>query len=87
MRAQNPFIGAYTKFNQEFLRINSVRIEKKWHNDEFGKVCAIKDTVKVAANGGYVHITSLQYGSYVVSDSLDFIKRSGIKKGDILNNG
>ncbi len=87
VRALNPFIGAYTKFNQEFLRINSVRIEKKWHKDEFGKVCAIKDTVKVAVNGGYVHITSLQYGSYVVSDSLDFIKRSGIKKGDILNNG
>ena len=86
VRALNPFIGAFTRFNQEFLRINSVRIEKKWHNEEFGKVSAIKDTVKVAVNGGYVHITSLQYGSYVVSDASDFIKRSGIKKGDKLSN-
>lgn len=87
VRALNPFIGAYTRYNQEFLRVNSVRIEKKWHNDEFGEVCALKDTVKVAVKGGYVHITSLQYGSYYVSDASDFIKRSGIKKGDKFNNG
>ena len=87
IRALNPFIGAYTMYNNEFLRVNSARPEKKKHNIPFGTVCETKQTVKVACNGGFIHITSVQFGSYYVTDAYDFIKRTGIKKGEMLNNG
>ena len=87
IRALNPFIGAYTMYKNEFLRVNSARPENKRHKITPGTVEETKNTLKVACNGGFIHITSVQYGSYFVSDGADFIKRTGIKKGEMLNNG
>ncbi len=86
IRALNPFIGAYTMYNNEFLRINSAKPENKNHNTPPGTICETKHTIKVACKNGFIHITSVQYGSYYVTDSEDFIQRTGIKKGEILSN-
>ncbi len=86
IRALNPFIGAYTLYNHEFLRINSTKPERKRHNYLSGTITETKHTLKVACNGGFININSVQYGSYYITDTEDFIRRTGIKKGDRLSN-
>ena len=86
IRALNPFIGAYTMYNHEFLKINSAKPERKRHNTPPGTICEAKHKIKVACNGGYITINSVQFGSYFITDAEDFIYRAGVKKGEILLN-
>lgn len=64
IRGLNPYPAAWTNFtsnNKEGkLKIFDVKKENSSHNFELGQIICDKKTMKIAINGGFLHILSLQ---------------------------
>ena len=56
------------------MKIHSANSSNKKTKYEPGTICNVKDTLDVATGDGILHIKSLQFGSYMICDSKDFIE-------------
>ena len=90
IRALNPFIHAVTIFRGVFMRIHSASVLNKKTREKPGTIVSAKDTIDVATGDGILQIRSMQFGSYMITDSKSFIEifnpQVG-KGGERLGNG
>jgi len=65
IRGLSPYPAAWCFFEdkgqQWNVKIYEAMIIRERHNEPFGKITATKKELKIAANGGFIHILSLQY--------------------------
>ena len=87
IRALNPFIGAYTYYNNIILRINSASVIHKHHNYKAGSINEVKDCFRVACGKDILQIESVQFGAYFITSGKDFANRVYVKKGELLYSG
>lgn len=77
IRALNPFILASTYFRSNFVKILAAEVVKDDAIKErrFGEIVKIDDErVYVATGDGFLAITALQFGTYLVGPCKNFIK-------------
>lgn len=84
IRALNPFILATTTFRHLALKIHSCEFEKKPTNLEPGVVGDLTNGFGICCQNGIIHIKSLQYGTFLITDGADFVKRFSPKIGEKL---
>ena len=84
IRALNPFILATTSFRHVVLKIHSCEFEKTQTNLEPGVVADLTNGFGIACADGVIHIKSLQYGTFVLTDGADFVRRFSPKIGEKL---
>lgn len=76
IRALNPFISAMTNFRGVFVKIYSAEYSDKNPKQPPGTICKIKDNkIGVATGRGTLYIRALQFGSYMICDSKEFIEK------------
>ncbi len=84
VRALNPFITAMTTFRGIFMKIYSAQVINKKVKEEPGTIISAKDNIAVATGDGVLCIKSLQFGSYMITDSKAFIQMFSPKQGEKL---
>ncbi|MCX7913291.1 MAG: methionyl-tRNA formyltransferase [Thermodesulfovibrionales bacterium] len=85
IRGANPSPGAWTTFKGDKLKIFDCSKEQIEKEGVFGEVISIlDDEFVVVANGGVLHVKRVQLGKGSKIKSKDFIKDSGLKRGDVL---
>lgn len=84
VRALNPFITAMTAFRGIFMKIYSAQVINKKVKEEPGTIISAKDNIAVATGDGVLCIKSLQFGSYMITDSKAFIQMFSPKQGEKL---
>lgn len=82
VRALNPFILATTIYRQQILKIHSCEIEIKQTNLETGIVCDLTNGLGISCADGIIHVKALQFGSHIITDGQDFVKRFSPKIGE-----
>ncbi len=82
IRALNPFVSAFSRYNGEFLKIHTAYAQNKKTRYRPGTICHVKDTVGVACGEGVLHIKTMQIASYIMGDANDFIRILKPKVGD-----
>lgn len=82
IRGLNPFISAMTNFRGVFMKVYSADAVDKKTKEEPGTICHVKDTVGIATTNGVLHIKSLQFGSYMISDAKEFIDKFKPQTGE-----
>lgn len=82
IRGLNPFISAMTNFRGVFVKVYSADAVDKKTKEEPGTICHVKDTVGIATTNGVLHIKSLQFGSYMISDAKEFIDKFKPQTGE-----
>lgn len=75
VRALNPFVSAMTNFRGVFLKVYSADWSPKKTKQEPGRICEVKNSLGVATGNGILYIKALQFGSYMICDSKDFIEK------------
>lgn len=75
IRALNPFITAMTMFRGVFVKVFSADACIKKVKEPPGTILSTKDSLVVATGDGAISIKSLQFGSYMISDSKMFIEK------------
>lgn len=75
VRALNPFISAMTTFRGVFVKVFSSDFCAKKTNEVPGTIVSVKETLGVATGNGILSIKSMQFGSYMISDSKEFIEK------------
>jgi len=83
VRALNPFIVAVSNFRHNVVRIMSVEADKKHFNAEPGMICDFKKGIGIATGRGTIYIKVLQFGTYLICGSEEFIKIYAPKKGEL----
>lgn len=86
IRALNPFIGAFTKYKDTIIRINSANVINKHHHYTAGTICETNKSLKIACGKNILEIESVQFGAYFISTGQDLVNRVDIKKGDCFGN-
>lgn len=83
VRALNPFIVASTTFRQTLTKVYSADVIEKNHNAEAGTIINIdSDKIYVATGNGLICPTVMQFGSFFVGNSKDFIRMLNPKVGE-----
>ena len=82
IRALNPFLLATTTFRQLALKIHSCEYEVKRTNLEPGVVADLTKGFGISCADGIIHVKSLQLGTFLITDGLDFVKRFSPKIGE-----
>ncbi len=85
IRSLNPFISAMTHFRGVFVKIYSADASDKKPKEAPGTICHVKDTLGIATTNGILHIKSLQFGSYMISDAKEFIDKFKPQVGETFN--
>ncbi len=83
IRALNPFINAGTRYRGNYIKIHTAEIENTNSDYAPGTIVSINNTLAVACKKGILHIKILQAGSYFIGSSIEFIRLSGCKTGEI----
>ncbi len=86
IRALNPFIGAFTRYKDTIIRINSANVIKKHHNNKAGTICDANKSLKIACGKDILEIESVQFGAYFITTGQDLVNRVEFKKGDCFGN-
>ena len=89
-RALNPFFGATTYFRGCAIKIWSANYspENKYDNYPPGTIAKVtKDNISIVTGKGLVFPTSLQIGSFLISDIKDFIRRTNPQPGEAFTAG
>lgn len=89
IRALNPFLNASTSFRGNILKIFSAQYEDG-NSARFpvGSIAKIEnDKIYIATMKGFLCPTVIQFGSFFVGNSKDFIKILAPKIGEVFNNG
>ena len=73
---------ATTTFRQLALKVHSCEFEQKQTNLEPGVVADLTKGFGVACANGIIHIKSLQLGTFLITDGLDFVHRFTPKIGE-----
>lgn len=87
IRALNPFVHAVTIYKNDVLQIHFSKIVDMNCDKPAGTVISVDDGLLVATGDKALKITSVQYGSYIVCDAEEFIRRFDVKVGDVFKNG
>lgn len=82
IRALNPFILASTTYRHLPMKIHHCEYEIKQTNLEPGIVADLTNGFGVSCLDGIIHIKSLQFGTYLITDGENFIKRFSPKIGE-----
>lgn len=83
IRALNPFVIATTNFRKNIVKIFAAEILDKKVKDEPGKIVAVEDDRFYIATGEGILIPSaLQFGSFFIGSSKDFIRILAPKIGE-----
>lgn len=82
IRSLNPFIYASSIYKHQKLDIFSCEYEKCTTNLEAGMVADLTKGFGVSCADGIIHIKSLKFGTFIVTDGLDFVKRFSPKIGE-----
>lgn len=82
IRALNPFISAMTNFRGVFVKIYSADYSDKKTKEAPGTIISVKDNISVAAGSGVLHIKSLQFGSFMITDVKSFIEKFKPQTGE-----
>jgi len=84
IRALNPFILANTFFRQEYIRVMSAKVINLNIEDDIpnGTIVAVNDDVVIKTGEKCIAFETMQYGSYFVGTSKDFIKYIKPKVGE-----
>jgi methionyl-tRNA formyltransferase len=83
IRGLNPFIGAITKFRDNFVKIFSAEVINEKVNELPGTITKTdKDKFYIASKEGLLAPSALQFGSFFVGNSKDFIRILDPKTGE-----
>ncbi len=82
VRALNPFIIAVTSFRNQSVKIMATKADSKRSKHPPGTVCETRKGLGVSTADGIIFIKVLQFGSYLICDGEDFIKRFNVKIGE-----
>lgn len=86
IRALNPFIVATTNFRQNIVKIFASEVINKYTHEDPGTIVKIeKDKFYIATGDGLIAPTVLQFGSFFVGTSADFIKILNPKEGEMFS--
>lgn len=86
IRALNPFIGAFTTYNNFIIRINSAKVINKFHNLKPGTISNTNRYLRIACGKGLLEIKSIQYGGFFIGTGKEFVERVNPKKGEMFAN-
>lgn len=76
IRACNPFYGAVTSFRNCQIKIWSAFYENKDSSKPVGQIVKVtKDGFSISTGKGLLYPTTLQIGTFVLSDVKDFVRR------------
>ena len=82
IRALNPFILASTTYRHQPVKIHHCEYEIKQTNLEPGIVADLTNGFGVSCLNGIIHIKVLQFGTYIITDGENFVKRFSPKIGE-----
>ena len=82
IRALNPFLLATTIFRHQPVKVMSCRYEVKQTDFPPGVVAELSKGLGISCKDGVVYLKTLQYSTFVVTDSDDFIRRFSPKIGE-----
>ena len=89
IRALNPFFGAMTYFRGCPIKIwsGNYSTEQKYKNLIPGTIAkASRDNISIVTGNGIYFPTSLQIGSYIISDIKEFIRRTNPQAGEVFTS-
>lgn len=85
IRASNPFYNALTNFRGGYIRLIAGNYKKEKHNKTPGTIVKVKkDSIQIAAEGGYYFPNVIQAGSWGIYSISEFIEKFNPHENEIL---